>query len=200
MPNVFDSLCAEIAAVGVARPLGRVVEVARGTLRGAGLETTARQGDRVVIDGRLGGEVLTLARDGVVVLADGVVEGLAIGAEVALRGPAGIAPDDGWIGRVVDPDGLPLDGRPLLRGGQRRPLRAEAPPAAQRRRLGARISTGVAVFDTLLPLVRGQRIGLFAGSGVGKSSLLAKFARGVDADVVVIALVGERGRELRDFV
>ncbi len=58
----------------------------------------------------------------------------------------------------------------------------------------------MAVFDTLLPLVRGQRIGLFAGSGVGKSSLLAKFARGVDADVVVIALVGERGRELRDFV
>jgi flagellum-specific ATP synthase len=61
------------------------------------------------------------------------------------------------------------------------------------------MSTGVAVFDTLLPLVRGQRIGLFAGSGVGKSSLLACFARGVEADVVVIALVGERGRELREF-
>ena len=67
------------------------------------------------------------------------------------------------------------------------------------RRLGARLSTGVAVCDTLLPLVRGQRIGLFAGSGVGKSSLLARFARGVQADVVVIALVGERGRELREF-
>jgi flagellum-specific ATP synthase len=65
--------------------------------------------------------------------------------------------------------------------------------------LGERLSTGVAVFDTLLPLVRGQRIGLFAGSGVGKSSLLAKFARGVAADIVVIALVGERGRELREF-
>ncbi|EKD60962.1 MAG: hypothetical protein ACD_54C00461G0003 [uncultured bacterium] len=62
------------------------------------------------------------------------------------------------------------------------------------------MSTGVAIFDTMLPLVRGQRIGLFAGSGVGKSSLLAKFARGVEADVVVIALVGERGRELREFV
>lgn len=71
--------------------------------------------------------------------------------------------------------------------------------AARRKRLGARLSTGVAVFDTLLPLVRGQRIGLFAGSGVGKSSLLAKFARKVDADVVVIGLVGERGRELREF-
>jgi flagellum-specific ATP synthase len=78
-------------------------------------------------------------------------------------------------------------------------LRAPAPPAATRRRFGNRLETGTAIFDTLLPLVRGQRIGLFAGSGVGKSSLLAKFARGVDADVVVIALVGERGRELREF-
>ncbi|NJM81794.1 MAG: flagellum-specific ATP synthase FliI, partial [Tabrizicola sp.] len=73
------------------------------------------------------------------------------------------------------------------------------PAAATRRRLGERLETGVAVFDTLLPLVRGQRIGLFAGSGVGKSSLLARFAGGVHADVVVIALVGERGRELREF-
>jgi flagellum-specific ATP synthase len=65
--------------------------------------------------------------------------------------------------------------------------------------MGGRLETGVAVFDTLLPLVQGQRIGLFAGSGVGKSSLLAKFARGVEADIVVIALIGERGRELREF-
>jgi flagellum-specific ATP synthase len=66
--------------------------------------------------------------------------------------------------------------------------------------MGARLATGLAVFDTLLPLVRGQRLGLFAGSGVGKSSLLSRFARGVEADVVVVALIGERGRELRDFV
>ncbi len=66
--------------------------------------------------------------------------------------------------------------------------------------MGGRLETSVAVFDTLLPLVRGQRIGLFSGSGVGKSSLLGKFARGVETDVVVVALVGERGRELREFV
>ena len=78
--------------------------------------------------------------------------------------------------------------------------RAEAPPAITRRRLGARLNTGLAVFDTLLPIVRGQRIGLFAGSGVGKSTLLADLARGVQADVVVIALIGERGRELREFI
>lgn len=74
------------------------------------------------------------------------------------------------------------------------------PPPEERRALGARIPTGLAVFDTILPLARGQRIGLFAGSGVGKSTLLGELARSVSADVIVIGLVGERGRELRDFV
>lgn len=199
MAKVFDALMAEIATIGLAMPVGRVAEVARGTVRVTGLEARARQGDRVEIDGGLGGEVLQLTRDGMTVLTDGAPDGLAIGAEVVLLGQAGIAPDDSWIGRIIDPFGRPLDGRPLFRGAQMRDLRAAAPAAASRRRLGDRLSTGVAIFDTLLPLVRGQRIGLFAGSGVGKSSLLAKFARGVDADVVVIALVGERGRELREF-
>lgn len=200
MSHVFETLCAEIATIAVATRLGRVAEVARGTVRVAGLEQTARLGDRVLIGGTLGGEVLNLSTDGVTVLTEGPPEGLRIGTEVMLAGASDIAPDDSWIGRIVDPYGRPMDGKPLFRGPISRPLRAEAPPAAKRRRLGERVSTGVAIFDTMLPLVRGQRIGLFAGSGVGKSSLLAKFARGVEADVVVIALVGERGRELREFV
>lgn len=198
MSDVFTALRAQIGTIPVATPIGRISEIARGTLRVRGLETLARQGDRLRI-GALGGEVLQLSPTDLVALTDGAAEGLAIGTAVELVGPAEIAPDNAWIGRIIDPYGRPLDGRPLLRGAQSRSLRAEAPPAAQRRRLGARLSTGVAVFDTLLPLVRGQRIGLFAGSGVGKSSLLAKFARGVAADIVVIALIGERGRELREF-
>jgi flagellum-specific ATP synthase len=199
MAGVFDALMAEIASVGHRIAVGRVAEVARGTVRVTGLESRARQGDRVQIGGALGGEVLQLTRDGMTVLTDRTPDGLAIGTDVELLGQTGVAPDDSWIGRIIDPFGRPLDGRPLFRGTRMRDLRATAPAAADRRRLGERISTGVAIFDTLLPLVRGQRIGLFAGSGVGKSSLLAKFARGVDADVVVIALVGERGRELREF-
>lgn len=198
MADVFAPLRSEIARIPVAAALGRVVAVQGGTVQVSGLTRLACQGDRVQI-GTLGGEVLGLAPEGLTVLTDGAPEGLAIGAGVELCGATGIAPDDSWIGRIVDPFGQPLDGRPLRRGPVLRPLRSEAPAAASRRRLGARLSTGVAVFDTLLPLVRGQRIGLFAGSGVGKSSLLAKFARGVEADVVVIALIGERGRELREF-
>ncbi len=200
MRGIFDGLLAQLEEVRIAAPIGRVTAVSGSTLRATGLESLARQGDRVMIDGRMSGEVIALNGDGLLIMADGVADGIVLGADVRLLGAAEIAPDDSWIGRIVDPYGQPLDGRPLFRGMQARPLRAQAPPAAQRRRLGARLATGVAVFDTMLPLVRGQRIGLFAGSGVGKSSLLAKFARGVEADIVVIALIGERGRELREFV
>jgi flagellum-specific ATP synthase len=203
MSGIFDGLRAEIAEVGLAARMGRVASAGPGGLLVTGFGPAVRLGDRVAIRtdaGELGGEVLSLSPAGAVVLPDAVPEGLTFGAAVELRGPGVIAPHDGWIGRVVDPYGQPLDGRPLLRGGRPRALRAAPPPAAQRRALGPRLATGLAAFDTLLPLARGQRLGLFAGSGVGKSTLLGQFARGVAADVVVLALIGERGRELRDFV
>ena len=201
MTGLFDGLLAEIAGSAPVRRVGRVVETRRGLAEVTGLDA-ATIGDRVLFhsrDGLAGGEVLRLFPGRCSILPDASGDGMAIGDRVELLGKAEVAPDDSWIGRVIDAAGQPLDGRPLLRGPKARALRAPAPPAARRRRLGPRLETGIAVFDTLLPLVRGQRIGLFAGSGVGKSSLLARFARGVQADVVVIALVGERGRELREF-
>ena len=201
MPGPFDGLLAEIGAVSVMRRLGRVIETRRGLALVSGLEGAAL-GDRVRLhlrDGPTGGEILRLSQSSCAVLPDGPGDGMSVGDRVELLGRAEIAPDDSWIGRIIDADGRPLDGRPLLRGPKVRSLRAAAPPAAMRRGLGARLSTGVAVFDTMLPLARGQRLGLFAGSGVGKSSLLAQLARGIEADVVVIALVGERGRELLGF-
>jgi flagellum-specific ATP synthase len=199
MTNVFAALTAEIDKVETSFPIGKVAQIGGGTLRVTGLETMAGLGDRVRIGKSMAGEVLSLDPGGMVVLPDGMTEGLGIGTRVRLDGQGSISPDQSWIGRVIDPYGAPLDGRPLLSGARPRQLRAAAPPAASRRRLGKRLETGIAAFDTLLPLVRGQRIGLFAGSGVGKSSLLAKFAIGVEADLVVIALIGERGRELREF-
>ncbi len=199
MSDVFAALTAEIDKVGAIFPVGKVAQIGRGTLRVTGLERLAGLGDRVRIGNSMAGEVLGLDPDGMIVLPDGMTEGLGIGTPVRLDGQGAICPDISWIGRVIDPFGQPLDGRPLFPGPVPRPLRSPAPAAATRRRLGARVKTGTAAFDTLLPLVRGQRIGLFAGSGVGKSTLLAKFAKGVDADLVVIALIGERGRELREF-
>lgn len=200
MSGVFDALLSEIATVAQKVRMGRVTEIGRGTVIVRGLQDVACLGDRVVIGAKLGGEVVALRSDAITVLTDQMAEGLAMGALVRLIGQAGISPDNSWVGRVIDPFGNPLDGRVIFKGPRMRSLLAAAPAAATRRRLGERLQTGVAVFDTLLPVVRGQRIGLFAGSGVGKSTLLGKFARGVTADVVVVALIGERGRELREFI
>jgi flagellum-specific ATP synthase len=198
----LDMLRAEIASCRVARPLARVQEVGRGLLRITGMGRDWGIGDRVLISGvghNSGGEIVTLDARGAGVLTDQPPEGIRLGDSVTLVNAAGIAPHDGWIGRIIDPFGQPLDGLPLTKGGLNRALRSAPPAPATRRRLGARLETGMRVFNTLLPLVRGQRIGLFAGSGVGKSSLLATFARHVEADLTVIALIGERGRELREF-
>ncbi len=202
MSGVFDSLLAELSGVLPSAPVGRVAAVGPGRATIAGLPVSAALGDRVEIsarDGLLAAEIVALGDGVAVVLPDGPLEGVALNQAVELRGPAGISPCDGWLGRLVDPFGRPLDGRPLPCGVEPRALRAAPPPAALRKPLGARLATGMAVFDTLLPLVQGQRIGLFAGSGVGKSSLLTTFTHGVSADVVVIALIGERGREVGEF-
>lgn len=197
-------LGAEIAGIDAVHAIGRVSAVAGATLEIAGLSGMARLGDRLRVQRRGGadlwGEVLALARDHVVMLPDEAPIGVALGDRASLRGAGTIAPSDKWIGRVIDPLGRPMDGRALMRGPAPRPLRADPPPPAQREPLGARLETGSAVFNTLLPIVRGQRVGLFAGSGVGKSSLLANLGRNMQADVVVFAMIGERGRELRDFV
>jgi flagellum-specific ATP synthase len=202
-PTLFDCMTAAVSALRPLHPLGRVVRVSGGTVQVSGLSDRARLGDRarVLHQGRtLRGEVVQLGRELLHLLPEGPASGVSVGAAVRLDPAPNFAPGSHWIGRVVDPDGHPLDGRPLLPGPVPRDVCASPAPPHERRPLGARIETGLAVFHTLLPIARGQRIGLFAGSGVGKSMLLADLARGVAADVIVIALVGERGREVREFV
>ena len=199
----LEMLRETIRGIDPLRHYARVVEIGRGLVKLAGADGEWCLGDRV--EGRSGevvwtGEVIALETGRVLVMADALPDGLALGDRVASLGTPELAPDNSWIGRVIDPLGRPLDGRPLRRGAVAIPLRSAPPAPGRRRRLGARLETGTAAFDTLLPLVEGQRVGLFAGSGVGKSTLIGKLARGVRSDVTVIALVGERGRELRDFI
>ena len=112
-----------------------------------------------------------------------------------------MSPDSSWKGRVIDALGRPLDGRgDLAYGDGAAPLDADPPPPLRRARVSTAIRTGVRVVDLFTPLCLGQRVGVFAGSGVGKSSLLAMLARAPQFDAVVIALVGERGREVREFL
>lgn len=198
--DVFDPLRASLRAIRPAMAMGQVQSIGRAQIRVTGLDRVAALGDRVRIGADLSGEILRIDPDGCLVMPEGVVEGVRLGAPVAHLGPSTLAPHPGWLGRVIDPDGLPMDGRPLFPGPVAYPLRAVPPPPTERRGLGQRLGTGLAVFDTLLPITRGQRIGLFAGSGVGKSRLLAALAQGMEADVIVIGLIGERGREVRDFI
>ncbi len=197
-------LHAEIATLKAVRVTGRVRAVQGSTIRISGFGAKARLGDRVRImrrdDGWLSGEILQIDEDSVLMLPDEAPTGISLGDRATLLDISNIAPADNWVGRIIDPFGQPLDGRPLLRGPKTRPLRADPPAATQRKPLGERLGTGTAAFNTLLPVVRGQRVGLFAGSGVGKSSLLGHLGREMEADIVVFALIGERGRELRDFV
>ncbi|MDB6176668.1 FliI/YscN family ATPase [Paracoccus sp. Z330] len=199
----LETIAGRIASLRVARHFGRVHAIRAGLISVRGLALRASVGDRVeirLLDRMIGGEVVGLTQSAAQILPEGNHEGLSIGAEVELLFAPRISPCEAWVGRIIDPLGQPLDGRPLPQGSMPRPFQCEAPPAVHRKRLGARLPTGLAVFDTLLPLVTGQRLGLFAGSGVGKSTLLSNLARGVRADIVVIAMIGERGRELREFV
>lgn len=198
-----ERACAAFSRLRTVHPLGRVTEARGGMIEVSGLGAAARLGDGVRVGRRshpLGGEIIRIAADRVHVLLEGNEEGLILGDPVVVKPQRPFAPDKSWIGRVVDPDGQPLDGRPLLPGLAEREIRARPPLAQDRKPWGRRLNTGIAALDTLLPLVQGQRLGLFAGSGVGKSTLLGDLAKGVDADVIVIGLVGERGRELRHFV
>jgi flagellum-specific ATP synthase len=198
--DVFAPLRARLRAISPARHVGQIVALGRDHVVVTGLGHVAALGDRVRLGDGLMGEVLRIDCDGCTVMPEGSADGLRLGDGVTHLGPATIAPHAGWLGRVIDPDGQPMDGRPLFPGPAAYALEAPPPMPSERRGLGGRLATGLAVFDTLLPIVRGQRVGLFAGSGVGKSRLIATLAQEMAADVVVIGLIGERGREVRDFV
>jgi flagellum-specific ATP synthase len=130
------------------------------------------------------------------------LEGVGIGARVYLaEGDSFVYPDDSWLGRVVNALGEPLDEKgPLLRGGQACALRAQPPKAHSRQRVGEKLDLGVRAMNSFVSVCRGQRMGIFSGSGVGKSVLLSMLARYAKADVTVIGLIGERGRELQEFI
>lgn len=200
---------AELALAALARrpPFriqGRVAAAGALTLDIDGLQGLAARGDRIAIahpGGELTGEITDVSVDRLRAVGFEALEGIGLGAAVRLEGAATLAPDDSWLGRVVDPLGRPIDGKGALpQGTVPRPVRAAPPLAGTRARLGPRLDLGVRALDAFCTCRRGQRLGLFAASGVGKSTLLSMLAAGAEADVAVIALVGERGRELREFI
>jgi flagellum-specific ATP synthase len=146
-------------------------------------------------------EVVALQGERVILMPFGDTAGIGRDCEVEALGPLADVPvGDALLGRVVDAFGEPLDGLPRPLSTQRQPVKGSPTNPMQRPPVRDVLETGVRCIDALFTLGRGQRMGIFSGSGVGKSTLLGMIARHVRADVNVIALIGERGRELRAFI
>ena len=201
-------LLQELERVPTAAISGRVVAVKGLLIECSGIEEVLSVGARCVVQGAFSPEHQILCevvgfRENVALLMPfDSVEGVGLGAKVTLVSAASaIEPSSAWLGRIIDPMGNPLDGKgPLSRGGIPYLLRANPPPAARRARVAGKLDLGVRAINSFLTCCRGQRLGIFAGSGVGKSILMSMLARYSKADVNVIGLVGERGREVQEFI
>jgi flagellum-specific ATP synthase len=190
-------------AVSAATPLvsGQVDEV-RG-LSVAVRGVPVRVGELVLIgaNAKLPAEVVSVQGELATCLPLGPIAGIGTGDRVLATGrPMSVAVGEQLLGRVLDGLGRPLDGSALPSGMARVSVESTPPDAMTRQRVTQPMPLGVRAIDTLVPVGRGQRMGIFAGSGVGKSSLLSMMTRGTQADVTVLALVGERGREVREFL
>lgn len=188
----------QLATVSLSRVQGRVTQVV-GPLLEAELPG-ARLGALCTVAGDRPCEVVGFKGGQALLTPLGSVQGISHGERVEVSDEALLTPvGDELLGRVVDALGQPMDGRPLV-SAHRRPILGDAAPPLQRDLIGEPLPTGVRIIDGAMPLARGQRVMIAAGSGVGKSTLLGMLARFVDCDVVVACLVGERGREVREFV
>ncbi len=195
MAERFDPISVDGAVLSVS---GLGIEVSD---RLAVLEMNAR----VEIETAAGGllcEVAGIQDKAALVLPFGAIDGVRRGARVRFfKNSGAVLPSHAWLGRVVNGLGQPIDGKgPLAQGNTYRSLRASPPSAPQRARLGPAVDFGVKALNAFVPVRTGQRMGIFSASGVGKSVLLGMIARNTDCDISVIALIGERGREVRDFI
>jgi flagellum-specific ATP synthase len=151
--------------------------------------------------GLIGAEVVGLRNEVVQLMAYEETGGIEVGNRVVASGQClEVAVSPKLLGRVLDSMGKPADGGGSIESSIRYPALGLPPDPLKRKRVTQRISTGIRAIDGLLAVGRGQRLGIFAGSGVGKSTLLGMIARNTNADVNVVALIGERGREVRDFI
>jgi flagellum-specific ATP synthase len=200
------ALLKDIEAIPTLTRFGRVARI-----EGLAVEVTGAQGAvslggqcRITIGNnkKIPCEVVGFRDGRALVMPLGPLDGITLGARADFEDrPASIFPSRAWLGRVIDGFGAPLDGKgPLVQGTIAYPIKAAPPPATSRGRVGKKLDLGIRAMNTFTTCCAGQRMGIFSGSGVGKSTLLSMLARNSDADAIVIGLIGERGREVKEFV
>lgn len=204
--TTLDRLQASLAAIktipGIRRG-GIVTEVTPAYCRVSGLSKYVTLGDTISLEGDAIelGEVVKIDSDAITIKPFETPIRAALGTAAWQRGPVSFAPHESWKGRMINALGMPVDNLgSLARGSRLVTSDAEPPSAIDRQRVKKPVQTGVRVIDLFTPICAGQRIGIFAGSGIGKSTLLGMLAKARGFDTVVVALVGERGREVREFV
>jgi flagellum-specific ATP synthase len=202
----MKSVLAELARLPEIQHFGRVTGVQGLLVEVAGARGELAIGSRLALQPRHGravpAEIVGFAKGRALAMPFAGLEGVGLGCRALVADAESVVhPDPSWLGRVVNAMGEPIDGKgPLVRGSVGRPLRANPPAAHARRRVAGKLDLGLRALNTFLTCCRGQRMGIFAGSGVGKSVLLSMLARYTASDVAVIGLIGERGREVQEFI
>jgi flagellum-specific ATP synthase len=202
----MKALAEQIGDIDGVNIYGRVVGVRGLMVEVAGPIHAMSVGARLVIETganrSIPCEVIGFSGNNAVVMPFAGLEGVRRGCKAVIANAANLVrPSPAWLGRVVNALGEPIDGKgPLPQGASPMPFRNTPPPAHSRKRVGSPLDLGVRAMNTFLTCCRGQRMGIFAGSGVGKSVLLSMLARNVDAAISVIGLIGERGREVQEFL
>jgi flagellum-specific ATP synthase len=200
------ALLQDIEAVPTLTRYGRVARI-----EGLAVEVTGAQGAvslggqcRITIGNnkKIPCEVVGFRDGRALVMPLGPLDGITLGARADFEDqPAALYPCQAWLGRVIDGFGAPMDGKgPLPQGPHAYPIKAPPPSAISRGRVGAKLDLGIRAMNAFTTCCAGQRMGIFAGSGVGKSTLLSMLARNSNADAIVIGLIGERGREVKEFI
>jgi flagellum-specific ATP synthase len=202
----MHALLKEIEAIAPLTRFGRVARIEGLAVEVTGAQGAVSLGGQVHIsigkDKKISCEVVGFREGRALVMPLGRLDGITLGARADFEDrPAAIHPTRAWMGRVINGFGQPVDGKGRLpQGPAAYPLSALPPSATARGRVGAKLDLGVRAMNTFTTCCKGQRIGIFSGSGVGKSTLMAMLAQNSDADVIVIGLIGERGREVKEFI
>jgi len=201
----METLIADISSVAKHRIVGRVRNVRGLLIEISGISSFLAIGSRLTVEARAGRivpiEIIGFEQDLALAMPYASVEGIGPRAPVVLDNTDPVVSiSDAWLGRVVNAFGEPIDGKGPIGGGRPMRLRADPPAASSRQRVGERLDLGVRALNGFATACAGQRMGIFAGSGVGKSVLLSMIARYASADVNIIGLVGERGREVQEFI
>ena len=206
MHEIVANLTDDISRLSDRKVFGKVKAIQGMLVEIGGVQSFLSVGDRCTLIGRRGErvqcEVVGFRDDRALAMPFSALDGIGLDSAAEVGESNSVAyPDNGWLGRVVNAFGEALDGKgPLVRGTVGYPVKRPAPPAHARGRVEGKIDLGIKSLNSFVTCCRGQRMGIFSASGVGKSILMSMLARYSRADVIVIGLIGERGREVKEFL